>query len=135
MSKKFHINEEGKVKPCTAKSSESCPVKNILGFKTEHFNDIEIAVKRNEEILALKYGNISMSKKNSKIVKTLHDIEIDDNVNSLLNDLNFVGKPLIVGGAVRDSLIGAVSKDIDIEVYGTTLDQIAKVLRKKRMAC
>ncbi len=35
---------------------------------------------------------------------------------------------LIVGGFVRDSLLNAESKDVDIEVYGMSLEQIEEVL-------
>lgn len=39
-------------------------------------------------------------------------------------------KPYIVGGSVRDALMGYDSKDIDIEVYGGQPNSIAKSLRK-----
>ena len=40
---------------------------------------------------------------------------------------------LVVGGFVRDRLLGMPSKDVDIEVYGMSLDEIAQVLRCKGM--
>lgn len=39
-------------------------------------------------------------------------------------------KPYIVGGSVRDALMGYDSKDIDIEVYGGEPDLVANSLRK-----
>lgn len=40
------------------------------------------------------------------------------------------GYPLIVGGAVRDAIMGhPQSKDVDVEVYGITLDRLIGVLR------
>lgn len=45
-----------------------------------------------------------------------------------LEDAGF--QPYIVGGSVRDQILGKNSKDIDIEVYGGTSDEIAKSLRK-----
>lgn len=49
----------------------------------------------------------------------------------VLNQLETDGfKPYIVGGSVRDALMGYDSKDMDIEVYGGTPDAIAKSLRK-----
>ncbi|GAB4207678.1 MAG: hypothetical protein OHK0022_36230 [Roseiflexaceae bacterium] len=39
------------------------------------------------------------------------------------------GMPLIVGGAVRDALLGQQSKDIDIEVYGLSADAVVAALR------
>ena len=35
---------------------------------------------------------------------------------------------LLVGGFVRDRLLGIASKDIDIEVYGLSYDRIVEVL-------
>jgi len=35
---------------------------------------------------------------------------------------------LFVGGYVRDHFLGIASKDIDIEVYGLTYDEIARTL-------
>ena len=41
------------------------------------------------------------------------------------------GRPLLVGGCVRDMIIGVESKDIDIEVHGpVTVDQVEMALRK-----
>lgn len=38
------------------------------------------------------------------------------------------GQPLIVGGAVRDALLGITSGDIDIEVYQLDTDQVQRAL-------
>lgn len=38
------------------------------------------------------------------------------------------GRALVVGGYVRDSLIGMESKDIDVEVYGLSVEKLASVL-------
>lgn len=42
-----------------------------------------------------------------------------------------VGTPVVVGGAVRDALYGASSKDIDIEVFGTSLPSLTRTLRSR----
>lgn len=39
------------------------------------------------------------------------------------------GKPILVGGCVRDKLLGTTSKDFDIEVYGLSLEQLEAVLK------
>ena len=39
-----------------------------------------------------------------------------------------VGRPLLVGGCVRDWLAGRPAKDFDIEVFGVTADQLAATL-------
>ncbi len=38
------------------------------------------------------------------------------------------GRPLLVGGCVRDGLLGIESKDFDIEVYGLSIDDIRDTL-------
>ncbi|GHB91342.1 CCA tRNA nucleotidyltransferase [Cerasicoccus arenae] len=41
------------------------------------------------------------------------------------------GRALVVGGAVRDALLGAVSKDLDLEVFGVPADQLEALLAAK----
>lgn len=38
------------------------------------------------------------------------------------------GRPLVVGGAVRDAVLGLVPKDVDVEVYGLPADPLAAAL-------
>lgn len=59
---------------------------------------------------------------------------LPDGVPETLAALRECGDPLIVGGAVRDALKGASSKDTDIEVYGTTMDDLVKTLRGQGFA-
>lgn len=40
------------------------------------------------------------------------------------------GKPILVGGCVRDRLLGLDSKDFDIEVYGLSLETLEAVLNR-----
>lgn len=40
------------------------------------------------------------------------------------------GRALVVGGFVRDMYMSRVSKDLDVEVYGLSLDQLETVLRQ-----
>jgi tRNA nucleotidyltransferase (CCA-adding enzyme) len=50
-------------------------------------------------------------------------------LEEVLRDLNAAGfRPLIVGGAVRDALLGIEPKDFDIEVYGIAYDRLAGFL-------
>lgn len=52
-------------------------------------------------------------------------------VTPVLNELNTNGyEPLIVGGAVRDALLGIKPKDIDIEVYNISLEELEQILLK-----
>src|ERR1019366_2771387 len=38
------------------------------------------------------------------------------------------GDPILVGGCIRDKLLGAESKDIDIEVFGLSADDLVRTL-------
>lgn len=40
------------------------------------------------------------------------------------------GRPLLVGGAVRDLFMGISVKDLDIEVYGLSVQQLEKILQR-----
>lgn len=40
------------------------------------------------------------------------------------------GKPYVVGGAVRDMMLGKLPKDMDVEVYGLSPEEITSVLKK-----
>jgi len=59
-------------------------------------------------------------------------VELDDDVRAALESIRSVGgRPMLVGGCVRDPLIdpGLVSKDIDIEVYGhSDIETLSKAL-------
>ena len=57
--------------------------------------------------------------------------KIPDNALKIMEALEAAGARdvLIVGGFVRDSLLDVQSKDVDIEVYGMDIDEIASVLR------
>src|ERR1700687_5832881 len=39
-------------------------------------------------------------------------------------------RAMVVGGAVRDALLGGEPKDFDIEVYGIAYDQLAGILAR-----
>ncbi len=56
-------------------------------------------------------------------------LQLDPALDRIVRDLNALGyRALIVGGAVRDALLGGDPKDFDIEVYGITYDQLAQFL-------
>ncbi len=68
----------------------------------------------------------------------IHDKEIKINLNIdtelldiVFENLNKKGKKaLIVGGSVRDALLSKKPKDIDIEVYNSTLDELLSILKQ-----
>lgn len=62
---------------------------------------------------------------------TAYTMQLTPNTEKVLAQLENDGyTPYIVGGSVRDALMGKESKDVDIEVYHGTPEQIARSLRK-----
>lgn len=58
-------------------------------------------------------------------------LHLGASLEQIVRELHAAGfRPLIVGGAVRDALLGLPSKDVDIEVYGITYDQLAEFLAR-----
>lgn len=56
-------------------------------------------------------------------------LSLDASLDRIVRELGASGyRALIVGGAVRDALLGLDPKDFDIEVYGITYDQLAQFL-------
>lgn len=60
-----------------------------------------------------------------------HHIELPDSVHAVLADIRAAGgRPLLVGGSVRDSLLGRAPKDLDFEVYGAEGDAVVAACRR-----
>lgn len=58
-------------------------------------------------------------------------ITLEPKIFEILSELNLSGfQPLIVGGAVRDALLGIEPKDIDIEVYKISYSKLSEILSK-----
>ena len=58
-------------------------------------------------------------------------ITLEPKIFEILSELNSAGfQPLIVGGAVRDALLGIEPKDIDIEVYKISYSKLSQILSK-----
>ena len=49
-------------------------------------------------------------------------------LRTVLESVARAGRPLLVGGCVRDWLVGLEPKDFDVEVYGTGWDQLEAIL-------
>ena len=59
------------------------------------------------------------------------NLPINETLHAILEDLRSQGfKALVVGGAVRDAVMGVVPKDIDVEVYGADYDTLHATLAK-----
>src|SRR6218665_1834416 len=66
-------------------------------------------------------------------MKTLNNPYMQDGTISAIIQLieRNGGKPYFVGGCVRDLIINKVSKDIDIEVFGLTVEELHQTLSKE----
>jgi tRNA nucleotidyltransferase (CCA-adding enzyme) len=56
-------------------------------------------------------------------------VKLPDQLRLLLDDVPDLGRSFLVGGCVRDVLLGISNKDFDIEVYGVSYDQLEKALK------
>lgn len=98
------------------------------GYRTSE-NIRQLKAKGNlqgaERLIAARerYGNIV----------THMDIHLPSSVASLVEILEGIGTPLLVGGTVRDVLATSTEtpKDFDIEVHGADMDDISAQLRAK----
>lgn len=60
-----------------------------------------------------------------------YTMHLTPNAQAVMNHLRDSGfQPYIVGGSVRDALMGTDSKDVDIEVYGASPEEVVKALKK-----
>lgn len=56
-------------------------------------------------------------------------IQIDDELYNIVTAVQQAGgRPLFVGGVVRDKILGRPNKDIDVEIYGLEPDALTEVL-------
>lgn len=56
-------------------------------------------------------------------------MELPDQLRRLLKDVPYLARSFLVGGCVRDALLGISNKDFDVEVYGVSYDQLEQVLK------
>src|SRR5690349_10204139 len=55
-------------------------------------------------------------------------MELPPDLRAMLDALRRIGRPRLVGGGVRDSLLGLPAKDFDVEVGGTDFDALQRAL-------
>ena len=58
-------------------------------------------------------------------------IESAPDLKHVLDSLSEVGQPYLVGGCVRDILIGKDCKDFDIEMYGVPQDELGELIQSR----
>ncbi len=58
-------------------------------------------------------------------------LALPPSLDAIVRDLHTAGfRALVVGGAVRDALLGLEATDIDLEVYGVAYDRLAELLAR-----
>jgi tRNA nucleotidyltransferase (CCA-adding enzyme) len=110
-------SEKNKINPET-KRSNAIYLQEYVDYVERKIH--KLAYVRNVSFNLKKYGE----KQNLLI-------SLPDYVYDLLSDIsNSGGRALVVGGAVRDAILGKSPKDIDFEVYGLNYDELNQILSK-----
>ena len=115
-------------KRCAAHSVTGRALKRLAKQQDKHIRsqNIPAAFEATRALARLKeacrhYGN----------VVTPMEMDLPDTVHEVFDTMTSAGfRPLVVGGSVRDALTdGRAPKDVDIEIYGATLDETIATLR------
>jgi tRNA nucleotidyltransferase/poly(A) polymerase len=122
---------DGCARRCNKDNNYGKQVRNLQAQKQYHAKKGN--TKKVEEIS--KVMNSLREEKNALIAdggKLLpYTMTLTPNAQAVMNHLRSSGfQPYIVGGSVRDALMGLDSKDVDIEVYGAGPDEVVKALKK-----
>ncbi|HYU97924.1 MAG TPA: hypothetical protein VE977_03805, partial [Pyrinomonadaceae bacterium] len=56
-------------------------------------------------------------------------MNLPDELVRLLREVPALSRAYLVGGCVRDALLGIAQKDFDLEVYGVGYEELARALR------
>lgn len=56
-------------------------------------------------------------------------MELPEQLGHLLKEVPDLSRSFLVGGCVRDALLGISNKDFDVEVYGVSYDQLERALK------
>jgi len=113
--------------------------RNLQAQKQYHVHKLETGEltpaqrKRSQQKLAAATAQLDALLAEKKELGTVKSyvMKMTPNTERVLKQLEDDGfKPYIVGGSVRDVLMGLDNKDVDIEVYGGQADSIAASLRK-----
>lgn len=121
-SEKFHVTDDGP-KPCEA-SVRECQFKGQPHYSTLAEADQVYAERMKPNLFRTARGGFQM--------------KLSETANDLLNVFAAAGlRPIVVGGSVRDQILGLDSKDVDVEVYGEgenglslNIRDLSKLLRR-----
>lgn len=103
----------------TNKSNTWLENQKVAFHKHNAFPEHPVAVKDHEEYLS---GSVPNANNIQNIA--FSDLEL----KQIVNVLSKHGVPYLVGGGVRDILLGLPAKDFDIEIYGIPAENLGKIL-------
>jgi tRNA nucleotidyltransferase (CCA-adding enzyme) len=69
-----------------------------------------------------------MNSARDEIIRTPLPIEVSPALLGALDQHRGRIRALVVGGSVRDALLGHTPKDVDVEVYGTSYEELVRIL-------
>lgn len=113
-------------------------VKKGTGKKYDEKFDENVELASNNIVYStVKGSKTTINEHTSRHNKIYNNKMVAEDVKVGLNDLPFKqdveqagGKMYSVGGAVRDSILGKVSKDLDILITGIPMEQLEQILSK-----
>lgn len=132
MAQRYHTNDSGKTLPCSAGPRECSFVHGATAeeaaknWQDQMAEELIPAVAKaprssqltTEELLGNRYAGVFFGEQGEALPM---DLPVDAGTARALAALQDAGfQPLIVGGAVRDALLGKEPKDFDIEVHGAS---------------
>ena len=127
MEKRYHTNDSGKTLPCSAELREcrfvhgATPEEAAQNWQNQMADElIPTAAASSKlstaELLKSRYAGTFFGEEGEALDM---DLPLDAGTAQAVEALQGAGfQPLIVGGAVRDALLGKAPKDFDIEVHG-----------------
>jgi len=116
---------------CNSDNAFGIHVRNLQAQKQYHAKqgNTDRVASITDEMEKLREKKAHLTADGGKI--RAYSMELTENAQRVLNQLREDGyEPYVVGGSVRDALLGLDSKDVDIEVYKATPEEVVASLRK-----
>jgi len=124
---------------CNKHNAYGVMKRNLQAQKQYHAHKLENSTltdekrSKSEAILAEvteQLNSLTAERKELGVVKAF-TMPLTPSAERVISQLESDGfSPYVVGGSVRDALLGLDSKDVDIEVYGGDADSVANSLRR-----
>jgi len=124
-------NKEEGGRRCTDHNAFGQQIRNLQAKKQYHakYGHTDKVTSVVEEMDALRDKKQHLLEDGGTVLP--YTMPLTPNAERVLNQLREDGyEPYVVGGSVRDALLGLDSKDVDIEVYKATPEEVIASLRK-----